>query len=150
MSLAMMKTPSAIATSETTVARSRDSAFPPAMAPQYARSRGPVKRGGYRVARVIRTDCLRLKGSLMSTVAVIIIVVVVLVALALLYSAMRRRQAEAHLEDRRQVASAHRQEADQREREAQEAQAAADAHAEHARDVDPDTDTTERREPPRQ
>jgi F0F1-type ATP synthase membrane subunit b/b' len=85
----------------------------------------------------------------MSTVAVIIIIVVVLVALALIYSAMRRKQTERHLEDRRQVASAHRQEAGAREREAQEAQAAAEAHSEYARDVDPDAETAERREPPR-
>jgi hypothetical protein len=83
----------------------------------------------------------------MSTVAVIIIVIAVIVALALIYSAIQRKQAQRHLEDRRHVAAAHRDEAEAREREAQEARAAADAHAEHAREIDPDAEPAERTEP---
>ena len=106
----------------------------------------------------------------MSTAAIVVIVVVALIVIFLIAMAARRRSRERELEERRTVASAHREEASSRHltaekesaaaeeqaararREAAEAEeraqaaererATATAHEEHAERLDPDVDTS--------
>jgi|GEM_PF-5654189 len=106
----------------------------------------------------------------MGTVAIVLIAIGIIILLAFLWAANRRRQA-AQLEERRQVASVHREEADsqritadkeaaaadeqaaaarrqaaeaeERARVAQDTRATATAHAEHAEQIDPDADDRE-------
>ena len=107
----------------------------------------------------------------MDTLAIVLIVIGALILIALIAAAMRKRShdRELELEDRRQVAAEHREEATSRQltadreaaaadeqaararREAAEAEerarvaererATATAHAEHASEVDPDSHT---------
>ena len=113
----------------------------------------------------------------MSTAAIVVIVVVALIVIFLIAMAARRRSRERELEERRTVASAHREEASSRHltaekesaaaeeqaararREAAEAEeraqaaererATATAHEEHAERLDPDVDTSTDEQPAR-
>jgi FtsZ-interacting cell division protein ZipA len=78
----------------------------------------------------------------MSILAIVLIALVLVAAIALLIASRRRAQ-ERELDDRRQVAARHRDEATARRVMANHEAARARAHEEHAAEIDPDAEARE-------